>query len=90
MDRGTQRKPLLIVDPGHGGIKPGAVDPLYGIKEKYVALKVALYFKEWARNRGSFQSYLTRNDVETFSESLFVGICSTWQRFWHFWFPIFI
>ena len=55
-------KPLLIVDPGHGGIKPGAIDPLYGIKEKHVTLNVALYLKKWALDRGSFLPYLTRED----------------------------
>jgi N-acetylmuramoyl-L-alanine amidase len=52
MDRGTPHKPILVVDPGHGGIKPGAVDPLYGIKEKDITLKVALYLKEWAQKEG--------------------------------------
>lgn len=67
MDRGTQNMPLLIENPGHGGNKPGAVDPLYGIKEKHVTLKVALYLKEWAQNRGFFHPYLTRNDYQTIS-----------------------
>ena len=54
--------PVLMIDPGHGGIKPGAIDPIYGIKEKRVTLSVALYLKEWALKRGSFTPYLTRDD----------------------------
>ena len=55
-------KPVLMIDPGHGGIKPGAIDPLYGIQEKRITLNVALYLKAWALKRGSFTPYLIRDD----------------------------
>jgi len=55
-------KSILVIDPGHGGSKPGAIDPLYGIKEKWVNLNVALYLKEWALKKGSFTPYLTRDE----------------------------
>jgi len=62
MDKGLHKKPILVIDPGHGGTDPGAIDPLYGIQEKRVTLNVALYLKEWALKKGSFTPYLTRDD----------------------------
>ena len=55
-------KPVLVIDPGHGGRDPGAIDPIYGIQEKRITLNVALYLKEWALRKGSFTPYLTRDD----------------------------
>ena len=35
----------IVIDPGHGGIDPGAVGPT-GVKEKDVALAVAEYLRQ--------------------------------------------
>jgi N-acetylmuramoyl-L-alanine amidase len=57
-------KPIIIIDPGHGGKDPGAIGPS-GLKEKDVTLDIALYMKGLFESRG-YQVSLTRatdNDV---------------------------
>ena len=34
-------RPLVVIDPGHGGKDPGAVSPVSGIAEKHVTLAVS-------------------------------------------------
>ena len=38
--RGSSRKPIIVLDPGHGGEDPGAIGPA-GTREKDVVLRVA-------------------------------------------------
>jgi len=51
-------KPIIIIDPGHGGKDPGAIGPS-GLKEKDVTLDIALYMKGLLESRG-YQVVLTR------------------------------
>ena len=51
-------KPVIIIDPGHGGKDPGAIGPS-GLKEKDVTLDVALYMKGLLESKG-YQVILTR------------------------------
>lgn len=37
---------MVIIDPGHGGKDPGAVDSINGVKEKDVNLEIALLLKK--------------------------------------------
>jgi len=36
---------IVVIDAGHGGKDPGAVNPVYGVKEKEVNLAVATYLE---------------------------------------------
>jgi N-acetylmuramoyl-L-alanine amidase len=57
----TGRKPLIVIDPGHGGIDPGAVSSA-GTKEKDVVLAFAKSLQSALRATGNFEAALTRND----------------------------
>jgi len=52
-------KPIIILDPGHGGSDPGAIGPS-GLKEKDVTLEIVLYMKGLLESAG-YQVVLTRN-----------------------------
>lgn len=55
------QKQVIIVDPGHGGIDPGAIG-INGLKEKEVALKLAKAMELYNRTllEGRYVIYLTR------------------------------
>jgi len=52
-------KPLIVIDPGHGGIDPGAVGAT--INEKQLTLAVAKALKKELEDTGKFRVLLTRN-----------------------------
>lgn len=52
-------KPIIILDPGHGGNDPGAIGPS-GLKEKDVTLDIVLYMKGLLESAG-YQVVLTRD-----------------------------
>ena len=52
-------RPLIVIDPGHGGFDPGA--GLGGLKEKDVALKIALSLREQLLAAGGLRVALTRD-----------------------------
>lgn len=52
-------KPIIILDPGHGGNDPGAIGPS-GLKEKDVTLDIVLYMKGLLESTG-YQVILTRD-----------------------------
>jgi len=52
-------KPVIILDPGHGGNDPGAIGPS-GLKEKDVTLDIVLYMKGLLESSG-YQVVLTRD-----------------------------
>jgi N-acetylmuramoyl-L-alanine amidase len=54
-------KPLVVLDPGHGGIDSGAETPS-GIKEKDIVLSFALRLQELLVSSGRFDVALTRED----------------------------
>lgn len=56
--------PVVVIDPGHGGIDSGAVSRS-GVLEKSVVLQFALEFAESLRATGLYDVYLTR-DGDTF------------------------
>ena len=51
-------KPLIVIDPGHGGIDPGAVGAT--INEKQLTLAVAKALKKELEDTGKFRVLLTR------------------------------
>ena len=56
----TPRLPLVVIDPGHGGRDPGAIGRS-GLKEKDVALGVALYVKNILEDQKKAKVVLTRD-----------------------------
>lgn len=52
-------KPLIVIDPGHGGIDPGAVGA--SINEKQLTLAVAKALKKELEDTGKFRVLLTRS-----------------------------
>jgi N-acetylmuramoyl-L-alanine amidase len=55
----SKRKPLIIIDPGHGGIDPGAIGN--GTMEKTITLAVARALKKELLATGRFRVELTRD-----------------------------
>ncbi|MGE0251359.1 MAG: N-acetylmuramoyl-L-alanine amidase [Dongiaceae bacterium] len=53
-------KKIIVLDPGHGGVDPGAVG-LNGIFEKEVTLAAALALKEILEESGHYKVFLTRD-----------------------------
>jgi N-acetylmuramoyl-L-alanine amidase len=59
----TKPKPLLVIDPGHGGEDPGAISST-GIQEKDVTLAIARKLQQTLLKTGQLRVSLTRtNDV---------------------------
>ena len=56
----TKRKPLVFIDPGHGGIDPGAVGSL-GTREKTVVLQFSRLLKKELEKSGQLRVRMTRN-----------------------------
>jgi N-acetylmuramoyl-L-alanine amidase len=56
----TPRLPLIVIDPGHGGRDPGAVGRR-GVKEKDVALGIALQAKKILESQKKAEVILTRD-----------------------------
>src|SRR5690606_32525098 len=56
-----ERKPLIVIDPGHGGVDPGAIGA-NGIFEKHIALSMARELKRMLENTGRYDVKLTRSD----------------------------
>ncbi|WP_037586096.1 N-acetylmuramoyl-L-alanine amidase [Stenoxybacter acetivorans] len=54
------RKPIIVLDPGHGGEDPGAIGPS-GLREKDVVLAIARETKKRLDELG-YKTYLTRNE----------------------------
>jgi N-acetylmuramoyl-L-alanine amidase len=53
-------KPVILVDPGHGGIDPGAMSS-DGLSEKTVVLAVAQRLKDHLSQGGRYDVYMTRS-----------------------------
>lgn len=51
---------VIVLDPGHGGIDPGAERE--GIQEKTLTLQFARELRDTLRRAGSFEIFLTRNE----------------------------
>lgn len=53
-------KPVVVIDPGHGGIDPGAVG-VSNLLEKDVVLNVAKALRDKLKKTGEFEVHLTRS-----------------------------
>lgn len=56
----TQSDKLIILDPGHGGVKPGTVSQ-NGVKEKDITLQISLKTEEALKNAG-YNVLMTRDE----------------------------
>ncbi len=59
---GPQGKPLVVIDAGHGGQDPGAINPATGQREKDITLATAKRIKEALLASGRVRVALTRED----------------------------
>lgn len=57
----TATRPLVVIDPGHGGVDTGATAP-NGVHEKNIVLSFALKLQEVLTDSGRFDVALTRSD----------------------------
>ena len=59
--RRANAKPVVILDPGHGGVDPGT-SSASGVTEKEVVLAFAKTLKQKLEANGQYDVYLTRDD----------------------------
>lgn len=59
---GAEGRPLVVIDAGHGGNDPGAINPLTGLREKDVTLKIARAIRDALVEGGRARVALTRDD----------------------------
>ncbi len=57
---GTVKKRIIVIDPGHGGVDPGAIG-VSGIYEKHLTLAAARDLKGYLEGTGRFKVHLTRD-----------------------------
>ena len=74
----TERVPRIVVDPGHGGEKPGAKSPS-GVMEKDVALQVAQRVRSKLETALSAQVHLTREKDGTLALGERVKFANGWK-----------
>jgi N-acetylmuramoyl-L-alanine amidase len=55
-----KKRPLIVLDPGHGGVDPGTHGKS-GIYEKHITLSAAREFKAMLEESGRYRVLLTRN-----------------------------
>lgn len=54
-------RPVIVIDPGHGGVDSGAVGAS-GTLEKSIVLNMGVFLKEKLEQTGHYKVYLTRRD----------------------------
>jgi len=57
----SRKKPIIVIDAGHGGKDPGAISPS-GIREKDITLPMARKIAHILNSSGRYEAKLTRND----------------------------
>ena len=60
--RGDDRRPLVVIDAGHGGVDPGAISPHTGLREKDATLRIAKAIRDQLIASGRVRVALTRED----------------------------
>ena len=61
--RGTHRRRTIMLDPGHGGLDPGAIG-ITGVYEKHISLAAAREAARMLEATGRYEVKLTRDDDE--------------------------
>ncbi|MFW2853005.1 N-acetylmuramoyl-L-alanine amidase [Sphingomonas sp. TX0543] len=59
---GDEDRPLVVIDAGHGGVDPGAINAGTGLREKDVTLKIARAIRDALVASGRVRVALTRDD----------------------------
>jgi N-acetylmuramoyl-L-alanine amidase len=59
--RVSYAKPIIVIDPGHGGVDPGT-SSVSGVTEKEIVLKFAERLKQKLAATGRYEIHLTRED----------------------------
>jgi N-acetylmuramoyl-L-alanine amidase len=52
----------IVIDPGHGGVDPGAISPISNTLEKDVALRMGLALRDQLQASGRYRVIMTRDD----------------------------
>lgn len=60
--QGADNRPLVVIDAGHGGVDPGAINPQTGLREKDVTLAIAKAIRDTLVASGRVRAALTRED----------------------------
>ena len=60
--RGDRSRPLVVIDAGHGGVDPGAINGETGLREKDVTLRIARAIRDELLAGGRVRVALTRDD----------------------------
>jgi N-acetylmuramoyl-L-alanine amidase len=58
----TPYERVIVIDPGHGGIDPGAIGSTSGTLEKEVVLRTGLALRDQLQATGRYQVVMTRDD----------------------------
>ena len=58
---GDDDRPLVVIDAGHGGVDPGAINPDTGLREKDVTLRIARAIRDALVDSGRARVALTRD-----------------------------
>ncbi|WP_203310109.1 MULTISPECIES: N-acetylmuramoyl-L-alanine amidase family protein [Sphingomonas] len=59
---GEDDRPLVVIDAGHGGVDPGAINAETGLREKDVTLRIAKAIRDQLLASGRVRVALTRDD----------------------------
>ena len=59
--RGNDRRPIVVIDPGHGGIDNGTV-AASGVMEKQIVLDFAMVLRDLLERSGKYRVVMTRTD----------------------------
>nr|WP_308461851.1 N-acetylmuramoyl-L-alanine amidase [Sphingomonas folli] len=59
---GAEGRPLVVIDAGHGGNDPGAINPRAALREKDVTLRIAKAIRDALLDGGRARVALTRDD----------------------------
>lgn len=60
-DAAQSARPVVVIDPGHGGVDPGAIGRS-GLREKEVVLEFALVLRDRLQKNGALDVVMTRED----------------------------
>ena len=59
---GDDARPLVVIDAGHGGVDPGAINAATGLREKDLTLKIARAIRDQLLKQDRVRVAMTRDD----------------------------